>query len=212
MIQELLASHLLEEDKKKADRVRSGLWNPSSFMQCYRRQVWNRRNIEPSDKPGIDKLKIFYAGNCFHQMIQKLLPEHQCEVEVTTDLIHGFADIVLADEVIDIKSQNSFSFKLMNKKEFDISKDKVDHVVQVCTYAWILNKPNARMVYINKDTLEIKEFPLVVKDFIPKIEEELAKLNEWWAKGEDPPASPRLYGGKECVYCQFLTKCKNKPF
>lgn len=212
MIAKLLDDDLRKEQDEHDKRERSGKWTPSSFGQCYRRQVWKRRKVEETDKPDIETLRVFRAGKVFHQMIQRLLPEHKTEMEVNLNDIHGFADIVLDDMVVDIKSQKGFAFKLMEKNGFDIVEEKWDHILQVCTYAWILDKPKAMLVYVNKDTLEIREFEFNVNDFKLAILKEVETLNKFWKEEFDPPASPRLYHGKECGYCQFETKCKGKVF
>lgn len=217
MLTKILDDNLLAEQEARKTKVRSGLWNPSAFGQCYRRQVWNRRNVPQSDPPDIQTLRVFRAGKVFHDMLQQLIPKSQVEVEITVDDVHGFADIVTQNEVIDIKSQNSWAFKLMNKEEFDITRDKPEHLLQVCTYAMLLDKPMARMVYINKDTLEIKEFVVEVEIMASKIWKEIETLKTLWVNEGDPDATPRLYVNKEgasreCEYCQFVTKCKGKSF
>ena len=216
MIEELLDNDLLKEQEKHEKRVRSGKFTPSSFGQCYRRQIWKRKGEPESDKPPIETLRTFRIGKLFHQMIQSLLPFHLTEVEVSNDNIFGYADIVTNEEVIDIKSQNTYAFKLMGKPEFVLAEQKMDHILQVCTYAYLLGKQKARLVYINKESMEIREFELMVDDYLQQIEKEIAVLVNWLMKDELPPPEPRLYKKKdgfgECLYCQFYTKCKGKEF
>lgn len=216
MIEKILIDNILKEQEEHDKKIRSGKFNPSCFGQCYRRQIWNRMNLPKSNPIGIETLKVFRAGKLFHDMIQQLLPINSTEVLVEEEDIKGFADIVMEEEVVDIKSQKSFAFTLMAKKGFNLFVDKIEHVLQVSYYAWKLGKKDARMVYINKDTIEIKEFSINVGMIIPKIEEEISILRNWWGQWQDkkefPPASPRLYKGKECTYCQFENTCKGKQF
>lgn len=217
MIEEILDADLLKEQAEHDKRERSGKFTPSALGQCFRRQIWKRRGVEETDKPGVEKLRIFRAGKLFHKMVQNLLPAHQTEVEINDEDIKGFADIVMDDTVVDIKSQNQWAFKLMDKPGFDIETEKSDHIKQVCMYAWKLGKPKAMLIYINKDNLETREFEFVVEEWIPKIEQELKVLRGLWKDEGDPIAQPRLYKSKEgilqeCIYCQFLTKCKGRKF
>jgi len=219
MIEKLIDDYLLAEQVKKADRIRSGLWSPSSFGRCFRNQFWNRKNEPQTNPPDLRALKIFKVGNLFHDFIQGMLPNCQHEVIVKYDDIFGYADIVTEDTVIDIKSQHSKGFWYMEQKDYDINKEKETNILQVCTYAWILKKPKASLFLVSKDDLCVKEYGFNVENWIPKIEEELKTLRGYWDKNELPEAKPRAFGGKEGRYCSFCDKClsmgfdciKNKP-
>jgi hypothetical protein len=119
----------------------------------------------------------------------------------------GYADIVLPDEVIDIKSCRAYEFKLFKKKGFDVKEGKFQNCLQVCTYALFLNRPKARLIFIEKDALDSMEFELDTKDFKEVIEEELEILRGFWKNDKLPAALPRAYGGRECGYCNFKDKC-----
>ena len=119
MIQKLINDKLLAEQNKRKDRVRSGMWSPSSFGRCYRLQYWNRKNEPQSNPPDERALRVFKVGHFFHDFVETIIkdqhPQAETEVLVKKDDVLGFADIVLPDEVIDIKSQHSKSFWYMEK-------------------------------------------------------------------------------------------------
>jgi len=48
----------------------------------------------------------------------------------------------------------------MDKEGFDIAKEKETHILQVTTYASMLGKPKARLVYISKTTFASKNTAL----------------------------------------------------
>ena len=223
MLEELLKNSLLKEQEDRKLRQRSGKFNPSSFGFCFRRQIWNRANVEPSNPPDLKGLIIFRVGKWYHDGLESVLPEHQTEVEVSEYDVRGFADIVLADEVIDLKSIREWGFKkIKDLRDAEIFEQKPESVIQVCYYAMVLGKPTARLIYIAKDSHAVKEFELNVEDFADVINDELIILRGHWKIYQEsnnfehkhilPKAAARLYGGKECNYCQFRDKCQEvKP-
>lgn len=211
-ISEMLDKWLVEkrvEDKKER---KSGVISPSSLGQCYRRQYWTRKGEQESNPIDAQTLRVFEAGKKVHDVIQAMFPAECCEVEVKIgDDVYGHADIVLEDEVLDIKSVGVFQFKKfakMTKEQFE--EEKVDYALQVCTYAYGLGKTKGRMVLVCKDTWEILEsFEFDLKYWEDRVKKELDVLRGYWEIEELPEAKPRLYNGKECEYCSFHNKCKD---
>jgi len=214
-IQELIDKALV----RNGERIRSGKYSPSSLGRCYRNQYWNRKN-EPVSNP-IDErtLRVFKAGDLFHEFVQSLVvknnPSAQIEVRIEDDDFLGYADIVLNDEVDDIKSQHSRAFWYRSKLQWKDLEDKLYcNILQVLWYAVKLGKVKARLVFVSKDDLCIQEYPIILNDrWIKKLNEEINTLQEWWRKQELPPALPRAYlddegKSEECKYCQFLDTCK----
>jgi hypothetical protein len=207
-IQNLIDTALIKEQEEKSKRVRSGKFSPSSFGRCYRYQFWNRKNEKQTNPPDVEALRRFKVGNIIHSYAQSFFPTAQREVIVLSgDDLVGYADIVLENEVVDIKSCRSYEFKTFAKEDYDIKVDKFQNCLQVCTYALYLNKPQARLIFIEKDALDSKEFIIKTQDFKEQIEDELEILRGHWKKQELPKAIPRAYGGKECNYCGFKDKC-----
>jgi hypothetical protein len=217
-VQERIDEVLLAEQEASLTRVRSGLWSPSSFGGCYRKQYWNRKNEPKTNPPDERSLRVFKAGHFFHEFVQKIIleqcPEAQVEVPIKTDDVMGYADIVLPDEVVEIKSQHSKAFWWMDKSDKPITEEKADHILQASFYAVTLGKEWIRLVYVSKDDLCVREFKLRLTDELKsKVTKELNTLNKLWAFGELPKAEPRLYKGKdgkskECSYCAWKTKCE----
>jgi len=205
-VKDLLEQQLLKEQQDKSTRERSGKYSPSSLGRCYRNQYWNRKNEPQSNPISVDTLKIFALGNMVHHLVQSLYPKERCEVKVETDDICGYADVVLDDAVIDIKSCRSYEFKLFAKPDYNI-KGKLPNVLQVCAYALYLNKPKGQLVFIEKDALQIKTFDLLLTDWSEQLVEELNTLRRFWMLDKLPLGIPRAYGGKECNYCGWKDKC-----
>ena len=218
MIQQIIDTELGSREKKPS----SGLISPSSLGQCYRRVWWARNNEQPSNPPDNRTLRVFAMGHMVEKFVVdnllKRCPDWQTQVEVTHDDVHGYADIVSPDEVMDVKSQHSRKF-WWNTKEMQAGKDIRDmfmnNWLQVMTYAWYLNKPKARLIFVSKDDLCIQEYSLDCDDYWKGlIDEELTKIRYYCGNKTIPPATPRLYGGeetkKECEYCQYKDLCKEK--
>ena len=206
-IQVMLDEALRNKQAQRKSEDRSGKISPSKLGRCYRMSFWYRSKEEETNKPDDRTLRVFAVGNLFHEFVQQFLPEHQVEVKVETDDILGYADIVCEEEIIDLKSQHSGSFWYMEKANFDINKEKHDAILQTMIYAKLLNKPKTRLVFISKDDFCIAEYPFIYKEWEEELEKELGMLRSIWDRQALPQASPRCYGGTECLYCNFFNKC-----
>jgi hypothetical protein len=216
MIQEIIDDIL----KPKEGHKSSGNISPSGLGQCYRRQYWTRKQ-EPVSNP-IDSrmLRVFAMGNMVEKFVlEKVLlryPDWKTQVEITKEDIHGYADLVSEDEVIDIKSQHSRKFWYNTndmKNGVDIRDLFYSNWMQVMLYAWILDKSKARLVYVSKDDLCIQEYCIDFDNYWKnELDTELTNIRYYWEFKTTPPANPRLYGGeetkKECRFCQYKTKCE----
>ena len=210
-LQNLVDQALLKKQQERSNRVRSHKFVPSSFGRCFRMQILRRANAEETNPIGVETLRIFAVGTLFHTFLQGFLPKHQTEVKVEDVDVLGFADVVFDDSVEDIKTVRSWGFKKMKSPDYDITKDKMEYVLQVVWYAGRLKKKMAKIIAVDKDSLEIKEFTLFVSEYIQAVKDELKTLRTYWAiykkDGTLPLPKPRAYGGKECKYCAYFDKC-----
>ncbi len=210
-IQQLIDDSLVRKIKHKP----SGKINASQLGKCYRAQFWYRKGEEPSNPIDARTLRVFKVGDLFHEFVESFLPEHQREVEFENEDIKLRADIVLDDEVIDIKSQHSRAFWYMQKSGYDIAKQKETNILQVMAGAYFLNKPKGKLIFISKDDLCIAEYQFFMTNWKDKVETELHNLRSIWTLGVLPDAKPRAYMNDkgesgECGYCGYLDKCKNE--
>lgn len=205
---------LIDEALVPKPRVRSGKWSPSSFGYCFRAQFWNRKDEPKSNPPDARSLRVFKAGQLFHDFVQGILSDvEQIEVEIESEDVKGFADVARSNEVVDIKSQHSKSFWWMNKKDCDIKKEKYNNWLQVLYYARELKKDFGRLVFVSKDDLCIKEYVQPLDEYwLENIEEELFCLRAHWDRQILPAAEPRCKPNKKdeywhCTYCSWKDKC-----
>lgn len=216
MIQKLIDEYIAERrEKRKKDA-----WSPSSFGQCFRKQYWQREGKEHSNPIDARTLRVFKCGDLFHEFVQNIIkekyPEAQIEVPVEGHNVKGRADIVLDDEVDDLKSINSRAFWYMDKEGYDVKKEKRPNWLQVACYAVLLGKPKISLCFISKDDLCIRQYTDETKNWEIEVYSEIRILNYYWERKELPPPKGRTYGidkktGKsnECSkYCEFRTYCK----
>jgi CRISPR/Cas system-associated exonuclease Cas4 (RecB family) len=192
-------------------RARSGKISPSSLGRCYRYQMWYRDDLKPSNPPVERDLRVFKIGNIIHEWIQSYFHESFVEVLCEEEDVKGYCDIVKGDTVYDIKSQHSGSFHYMNAVGDDVFNDKFQNWLQLLFYAKHLKKERMQLVFVSKDDACMKEYNLEVKKYLTYLEKELSNLREMWVRykedGAIPDGIPKAYGGKECRYCQFASKC-----
>jgi len=213
-IQTLIDNTLASQSK---DHVSSHKFVPSSFGMCFRQQYWRRKDETKSDPPDERTLRVFAAGQLFHDFVQGILTkDNDCEIEILVECedVKGFADLSRGNEIIDIKSQHSKSFWWMLKKDCDIKKEKYANWLQVLYYARELGKDFGRLVFVSKDDLCIQEYVQPLNEFWKtEIGNELATLRSMWRLDKLPPALPRCSPKKDgtywmCNYCDWRSLCK----
>lgn len=103
-------------------------------------------------------LRIFTIGHIIHKEIQNIIKEEE-QVEIEKEVIRrftvkdnsieiiGHADIVRYNEVVDIKT----CYKLPDNPY-------IDHLLQVNTYSYLLNKEYCSVLYVQKNDLEVRYF------------------------------------------------------
>jgi len=215
MLQQLIDGAIAKKQEERKSWTRSGKMSPSQFGYCFRRQYWYRKDVEPTNPPDARILRVFKCGNIFEDFVSAYLPETvKKQVLVETVDIKGYADYVLDDEVTDLKSQHSKSFWWMAKSDYNIDVEKKPNILQVMTYAYLLDKPKGRLVFISKDDLCVAEYTFLLSGWKAEIDKELETNRKYWIEATPPPAQPRCYWNKklkkfkECEWCPYLDKCK----
>ena len=208
-IEKLIDREIMKEDDQYKKDIYRTHWRTSNFGRCYRMQFWYRQGIGVSNPIEMRALRIFRVGNMFHRDIQNLLPKDRVEVEFTDDNyeVHGHCDHVGDGYCEDFKTIGDWQWKLMNKKGFDVAKDKEAYIYQLMAYCLFFDMPLGRLTFIHKDSYSIRTFDFRLEDWQSDITTELENLRQYWKKGELPPAEPRAYGKKDCMYCPFQGSC-----
>ena len=177
--------------------------------KCSRAIFFKFKNV-PREKMEPRVLRMFDHGDYLQMQILSNLFSlgivRASEIKIPPqELISGRADaiVTLSNElyVVDFKSMNSMVFK-------NLDQPKEDNINQIQLYLHFFKIPKGILLYINKDTLELKEF--LVK-YNPAIAQRLLKdLSELKTKIDTnliPQRLPDYPESWQCQYCQFKEIC-----
>jgi CRISPR/Cas system-associated exonuclease Cas4 (RecB family) len=157
-------------------------------------------------------LRMFDHGDYIHQLIMKPLFGMR-EINVVAsevnippqELISGRADAILSNGkelyVLDIKSMNSMVFK-------NLAEPKEENIDQIQLYLHYFKVLKGILLYVNKDTQELKEFEVAYDQ--KRSEALLQDLSDIKTKIDSGTIPDRISGYPEdwqCRYCQFKEIC-----
>lgn len=221
LIEDIVNQSILDKNKKRKGKATS-FWISSAYS-CNRKRYWARLNIEKTNPPAISALRRFHVGDMFHKWIQSEMQKHakgfEIEYYVTNDTVFGsplsgYIDCIArfngVNTLYEFKSISSMGFKFLKEKKYGAS---MSHLMQAITYYLILEKTkekkidDIRIVYVDKDSLRIKEIPVPISK-----ESRNATIKDWkdciayFVKNELPPATPKEKW--ECKYCPYKDLCK----
>lgn len=176
------------------------------------RAIFFRFKKAPGEEIEPRVLRLFDHGNSIHRLIMKPLLAirdiHVIASEVNIppqELIRGRADAIFSDGrdlyVLDIKSMNSLIFKNLNQP-------KEEHINQIQLYLHYLDPKKGILLYVNKDTQDLKEF--MVSYDAERVHSLLKELSELKTKIDSniiPPRIPVWPENWQCQYCQFKEIC-----
>lgn len=158
-------------------------------------------------------LRMFDHGDHIHQLIMKPLLStkdiHVVAAEINIppqELITGRADAIISDGkelyVLDIKSINGSIFN-------SLSEPKDEHLWQLQLYLHFFRQKKGILLYVNKDTQELKEF-LVSYDAqkATTLLKEFLDLKTKIDADVIPKRLPDYPQSWQCQYCQFKEICK----
>ena len=176
------------------------------------RAVFFKFKKAPAEKMDPRILMMFDHGDYIHQLIMKPLfgikgiQVVTAEVNIPPqELITGRADAILSNGkelyVLDIKSINGQIFK-------GLAEPKEEHINQIQLYLHFFKQKKGILLYVNKDTKELKEF---LVDYNPEIVSsllnELGNLKTKIDKNIVPDRIPSWPDNWQCQYCAFKTIC-----
>ena len=206
MLKELLDQFYIEKDR---DREQHHFYITDAG-KCPRSIFFKFKNI-PRERMTPEVLRMFDHGDYIQmQIISNLFSlgiVRASEVKIPPqELISGRADAIVTSNnelyVVDFKSMNSMIFK-------GLSRPKEDNVNQIQLYLHFFKIPKGILLYVNKDTLELKEF-LVEYDSVraKKLLLELSDLKTKIDSNTIPLRIPAYPDDWQCQYCQFKEICQ----
>jgi len=177
--------------------------------RCTRATFFKFKNA-PREKMDARVLRMFDHGDYMQMQILSTLLSlgivRASEVTIPPqELISGRADAILTlgNElyVVDFKSMNSMIFK-------NLSSAKEENINQLQLYLHFFKIPKGILLYINKDTLELKEF---IINYNPTLAQALLKDLSILKNKLDANIVPQRIPGYpenwQCQYCQFKEIC-----
>ena len=210
MLKELIDKFYLDREKVRnhKDQIRFYITDAG---RCPR-AVFFKLKKAPKEELEARVLRMFEHGDYFHQIIMKPLFAVKevriisAEVDIPPqEIISGRADAIISDGkdlyVLDIKSMNSMIFK-------NLSEPKEENINQLQLYLHFFKVPKGILLYVNKDTQELKEFIVNYSQNIAKnLLNDLAGLKTKIDSNIIPSRIPIWPDGWQCQYCAFREIC-----
>ena len=121
------------------------------------------------------------------------------------EIISGRADAIITLDnelyVVDFKSMNSMIFK-------NLAQPKEENVNQIQLYLHFFKIPKGILLYVNKDTLELKEFIVNYNSNLTQsLLKDLSELKTKIDKNIIPSRLPDYSQNWQCQYCPFKEIC-----
>jgi CRISPR/Cas system-associated exonuclease Cas4 (RecB family) len=177
--------------------------------KCNRAIFFKFKNL-PREKMTPEVMRMFDHGDYIQmQMLSTLFSlgiVRASEIKIPPqELISGRADAIVTIDnelyVVDFKSMNSMIFA-------KLEAPKVENVNQIQLYLHYFKIPKGILLYVNKNTLELKEFviqydPALARKLLKDLEDLKVKIN----KDLVPDRIEGYPTDWQCKYCQFKEIC-----
>lgn len=206
MLKELIDKFYLD---KEHDRERDHFY-VTDAGKCPRLIFFKFKNA-PSEPMSPDFLRLLDHGDYIQMHIMSNLFSlgivRASEVRIPPqEIISGRADAIITLDnelyVIDVKGINSSTFK-------SLAEPKLDNVNQLQLYLHFFKIPRGILLYVNKNTLELKEFFIPYnKEYSEKLVSGLAKLKKKIEKNVIPARAADYPCEPQCRYCQYKEVCR----
>ena len=207
MLKEIIDKYYLDREKDKEQNH----FYVTDAGKCGRAVFFKFKNA-PRKEMDPTILRLFDHGDHVHQLIMKPLLSmreiHVVASEVNIppqEIISGRSDAILSDGkdmyVLDIKSMNSMLFDRLREP-------KPENVDQLQLYLHYFKVPKGILLYVNKNTLELREFVIGYdQNRCRSLIKSLELIKERIDNNIIPERLPDYPQNKQCRYCQFRSVC-----
>lgn len=208
MLKELIDKFYLDRQKDKEQHH----FYITDAGRCPRATFLKFKNA-PRKEMEAKILRMFDHGDYIHQLIMKPLlgirEIHVVASEVNIppqELISGRADAIISDgqelHVLDIKSMNSMIFR-------NLQQPKEENINQIQLYLHYFKIKKGILLYVNKDTQELKEFVVHYnKAQVQSLLDGLTNLKTKIHSNIVPSRIENWPSNWQCRYCQFKAICR----
>ena len=182
----------------------------SSAGRCRLMRYWQRQGRSVSDVPDERARRVFEVGHMFHEWVQDILDRRQLLIEREKEVedLHriGHIDAIVREGGRIIL----YDFKTVHSRKFTYLKEGADihYQYQITSYALMLpyDVDEARIAYISKDDLRIREIPVDYEGIAPAVTDDWNILINAWEKQVAPEPNPKEW---ECKYCAYGSSCEH---
>ena len=207
MLKELIDKFYLDRQRDKEQHH----FYITDAGRCPRSVFFKFKNA-PREEMEAKVLRMFDHGDHIHQLIMKPLLSireiHIVASEINIppqELLSGRADAIISDGkdlyVLDIKSMNSMVFK-------NLDQPKEENIDQIQLYMHYFKVPKGILLYVDKDRLELKDFPIKYdKSRVDNLLKNLSDLQVKINKNIVPARIPNYPDDWQCQYCAFRGIC-----
>jgi len=210
MLKELIDKFYLDKSKDKPEIERTHFYI-SEAGRCPR-MIFFRFKRAPGKEVEAERLRIFEYGDSLHKLILSPLLSlglvRATEVEIPSkEIVFGRADAIISIDgqpyVLDIKSISG----RMNLTK--MQEPKPEDFCQIQLYLHFFKIPKGILLYVNKDTQELKEFIFDYKnDVAEKILKNFEILKSKIEANTVPLRIPDFPSNWQCQYCEYFEICK----
>jgi len=207
MLKELIDQFYLD---KEEDREQNHFYITDAG-KCARAIFFKFKHL-PREKMEARMLRLFDHGDYIQMQILNTLFSlgivRASEVQIPPQgLVSGRADaiITLNNElyVVDFKSMNSMLFRKLREP-------KEENVNQIQLYMHYFKIPRGILLYMSKDTSELKDFPIQYNiDLVQGLLRGLEILDKKIKADTVPEQMSDFPRNWQCVYCQFRDICSS---
>jgi len=175
----------------------------SEAGRCLRFAFFERTNPLPNSD---ETKRIFMLGHIFHSFLQQnilkdYIIEHKFKMELPEFTISGMIDAHNDNEIIEIKTSSNLYY---------IQSPKEENIAQANLYLHYTNLPEARIIYLGKNDLQVKEFKIKYnKKLYNQTIQDFEYLHEKIKNKADPlEIKPKI--SVECYRCKYYNRCFSK--
>jgi len=211
LINNIIDNFLDREEKEKEPFS----FYPSEIPYCQRKNYYSRKAPIPFDKK---TKRIFHTGNLYHNFITYLL-KHNFEDTKLLDSERSVTIIAEPEYDVDIrgrldnlvlinldnekgeKEKTIFEVKSSSSIQF-LKEPQKHHVMQLTPYLRALQLKKGYIVYVEKNTLQTKVFPVKYdKEIFLNVVKRARDLAKHLRENTLPEAEGKVLKDWQCKYC-----------
>jgi hypothetical protein len=206
----------IAKDYEREERATPTCWRSSGLGSCLCGRYLERIGMPADEEFDARTLRVFSAGNKWEDWVMENIKkdttiqvEQQLEFEIPEYNFKGHADARITKDgkrkVLEVKSKNSRAFWYMAKKGEGAN---LHHKMQLWSYLWGLGEKEGAILYVEKDTETILEYPVYYDDIELQlmVKGELDILQRAWKLqvAPEPIRDPKDWRYK---YCRWHKQC-----